>query len=136
MTGMENISRAVAKLECRFNAVGSVPVVAIGSAVVRSMFASAQMIAGIACAIVGVIGQLIYSNTESSSKWEEQTNFGMQHTFHGFLNGWRATGELLAAITFVGSLGLLVWQTQRSEGFKPIIGYDGNVRYDGNVGQL
>jgi hypothetical protein len=108
-------SEIATNLERRFNKLACIPLVAIVSSAVRSTIATAQMVAGLILAGIGLLGQLIH---KSDLKFDRLTSVGGEHALHGLLNSFRATGEFFLSLTLVGSLFLFI-----QKDYEPVIPY-------------
>lgn len=115
------INKTITSIERTFNEIDCIPIVAFFGSAVRSKAAVIQFVAGVVFAVAGGIGQLVGKN---DSKWERVTHLGIEQMLHGFLNVIRALGELLLAITIVGSFFLWLGQATSKNKFEPIYKYD------------
>lgn len=115
-----HLNNTLTNVERSFNIAGSIPVVALVSGSLRATAAKAQFLAGLAFGLVGLIGQIASANTK---KYENITDKASEQIIHGFLNFVRGTAELLLGITFIGTLGILAYQSLSERKFEPIIPY-------------
>lgn len=124
---MSQLNANLAKIEKGFNVLGSCPLVAFGSGLVRSSLGAVQFKVGIVTAGVGLVGQVIHPQ---SKKMENITEMGGEQAIHGALNVVRGLGEALAGITIVGSLIPLTLQLYSKDGFAPRFQYNIEMSID------
>ncbi|MBX9923057.1 MAG: hypothetical protein K2Y01_03005 [Rhabdochlamydiaceae bacterium] len=118
---MIQINQLATSVETGFNITNSIPVIAVPGSVLRTNVAQVQFVASAVFALIGFIGQMIQSG---NCKWNSVFNNSCEHMIHGALNYFRGLGELLLAVTVVGSLALLAYQLSVKNGFAPIVKYD------------
>lgn len=115
------INKLATGIETAFNVTNSIPVIAIPGAALRVNAAQVQLVSAAFFALLGFIGQMVQSG---NSKWKGMFHYSCDHMMHGALNYIRGFGELLLAITIVGSLVPLIYQLSAKNGFAPIVKYE------------
>ncbi len=114
------INETFTDMEKVFNIAGSLPVVAIFSSGLRLAAAKIQIAASV---VIGGFSLLSLVVSHFSKKWEDVFLLAGEHLLHGILNLIRASGELLAGFTVIGSLVFLAYQLLSENRFEPIIKY-------------
>lgn len=116
---MVDVNKAFTQIETCFNVAGSLPIISLVSASIRSMAAQVQVVAGAVFGLIGFLGHLVSNNP----KWVTMGQMGVSHIIHGAANFGRSIVELFLGTLFVGSLFLFVYQIGSSRQFAPIISY-------------
>lgn len=102
------------EMSCRFtelslNVIGYIPILSLGSATIRALYATVQIVAGIAFGILSNFISLFSSDTE-----KKRFIVPFKYAFHGVLNFQRA---LIETVLIVGNVGCFLydWMGYRVE---------------------
>lgn len=127
---MVQLNRELNRIETGFNVLGSIPVVQVGSGIVRANLGYVQFLSGCGIGGLGLLGQFIHGDSKSM---DNTTKLGAEHMMHGALNTIRGFGESIVGIMPLVSpvpLGVtlsvmpLTIQLLSKEGFAPRFKYD------------
>ena len=103
------IANVLDRIEQGFNIPGSIPLVAIGSGVLRAGFGATEIVAGVATGILLSGASGLCKDKETAGKLRDLASFSFQVIEHGALNIYRGLGAeaLATGVMVIGMFAML-----------------------------